>query len=102
MAFGVKRQELQQWKRRVQNGEVAFLTHYWIDERFPGCDTVTKAGCSDINKLIEWGKQYKLQEEWIHQDPSYPHFDLFGARQYSILASENQWDQIRRFSLDKK
>lgn len=57
MAFGITRGELNEWKRQVKNGQIAFLTHYWIDKRFPGCKTVTKVGCSDISVLIEWGKQ---------------------------------------------
>ncbi len=32
------------------------LTHYWQDERFPGCYTVTKVGCNDLEKLVTWGK----------------------------------------------
>ncbi|GGF10254.1 hypothetical protein GCM10010954_05970 [Halobacillus andaensis] len=99
MAFGVKREELLQWKRNVKEGRISFLTHYWLDDRFPGCDTVTKVGCSDIEKLSHWGKQYGLQKEWIHHDPYHPHFDLFGQRQYEILKQEKQWEQIQRFSL---
>ncbi|MBP2077759.1 hypothetical protein [Oceanobacillus polygoni] len=99
MAFGIKRSELIAWKEKVTNGEIDFLTHYWIDERFPGCNTVTKVGCSDLDKLIAWGECYGLQEEWIHQDDTYPHFDLFGERQSKILRKENQWEQIERFKL---
>ncbi|MFG6148806.1 hypothetical protein [Halobacillus sp. B23F22_1] len=99
MAFGVKREELLQWKRNVKEGRISFLTHYWLDDRFPGCDTVTKVGCSDIDKLSYWGKQYGLQKEWIHYDPLHPHFDLFGQRQLEILKQEKQWEQIQRFSL---
>ncbi|MBN8234556.1 hypothetical protein JF544_04810 [Halobacillus kuroshimensis] len=101
MAFGVKREELQAWKRQVQNGEVAFLTHFWIDDRFPGCDTVTKAGCSDLDVLKEWGSCYDLHPGWIHLDP-YPHFDLFGDKQYEILKAEGRWDHIERFALRRK
>ncbi|WP_101843985.1 hypothetical protein [Halobacillus sp. Marseille-P3879] len=99
MAFGIKREELQLWKRRVEEGEVVFLTHYWLDDRFPDCDTVTKVGCADIDKLAAWGEKYGLRKEWIHRDPRHPHFDLFGTRQFEILKSERQWEQIRRFSL---
>ncbi|MBR3121475.1 hypothetical protein [Oceanobacillus profundus] len=99
MAFGIKRSELLAWKDNVANGEVAFLTHYWIDERFPGCNTVTKVGCSDLGKLAAWGRAYGLREEWVHQDETYPHFDLFGERQLEILEKENQWEQIERFKL---
>mgnify|MGYP001163263558 CR=1 FL=1 len=102
MAFGIKRKELIEWKRNVTRGEIAFLTHYWEDERFPGCTSVTKVGCSDINKLIEWGKQYGLRKEWIHRDETYPHFDLFGEKQFEILQKENQQDHIERFNLHKK
>lgn len=57
MAFGLKRQDLLQWKREVRSGNIAFLTHYWQDPRFPGCNTVTKVGCSDVKKLISWGNK---------------------------------------------
>ena len=66
MAFGITRQELMNWKRQVKRGEIAFLTHYWQDERFPNATTVTKVGCNQITKLIEWGNQYGLKKEWIH------------------------------------
>ncbi|MRH42600.1 hypothetical protein GH741_07870 [Aquibacillus halophilus] len=99
MAFGIKKNELKTWKQQVENGEVVFLTHYWFDIRFPECNTVTKVGCSDIDKLIEWGKKYNLNPKWIHLDESYPHFDLLGDRQKYILAEEKQWDQIKRFNL---
>lgn len=101
MAFGVKREELETWKRRIQQGEVALLTHFWLDERFPGCDTVTKAGCSDLAVLKKWGRRYGLHPGWIHLDP-YPHFDLFGDKQYEILKEEGYWEHIERFSLGKK
>ncbi|WP_226579035.1 hypothetical protein [Halobacillus litoralis] len=102
MAFGVKREELKNWKSRVADGEIAILTHFWIDERFPGCDTVTKVGCSDLSKLKAWGEQYGLHPGWIHLDSHYPHFDLFGDRQYNILLKEGCRDHIERFRLDKK
>lgn len=51
MAFGIKRKELVEWKKKVSQGEIAFLTHYWIDDRFPGMTTVTKVGCADLEKL---------------------------------------------------
>lgn len=54
MAFGITRQELMAWKREVSRGEIAFLTHYWLDDRFPGITTVTKVGCSDLDKLRLW------------------------------------------------
>ncbi|MDC3416281.1 hypothetical protein [Aquibacillus salsiterrae] len=99
MAFGVKRSELKQWKAEVEEGQIAFLTHYWLDPRFPGCNTVTKVGCSNVSNLEKWGKRYGLQPEWIHQDPRFPHFDLFGKTQVEILQAEQIWDQLERFSL---
>ncbi|MCZ0704499.1 hypothetical protein J2T56_003115 [Natronobacillus azotifigens] len=99
MAFGVKREELIAWKKSVENGKISFLTHYWQDERFPGCNTVTKVGCSDIDKLAEWGKQYQLLPQWIHRDETYPHFDLFGEKQREILLAERKEEQLSRFSL---
>lgn len=99
MAFGIKRKELYHWKKAVRNGEIAFLTHYWMDDRFPGCYTVTKVGCSDVKKLKRWGKQHGLQPNWIDYDPEYPHFDLFGEHQKKILVSENQFKQLERFRL---
>ncbi|SER09627.1 hypothetical protein SAMN04487944_101215 [Gracilibacillus ureilyticus] len=98
MAFGIDRKTLTNWKKSVREGQISFLTHYWIDERFPGCKTVTKVGCSDINKLICWGKQHGLKAEWIHFDKEYPHFDLFGERQKEILLAENQMEQLKNFN----
>ena len=99
MAFGVKREELKQWKRDVKNGDIAFLTHFWLDDRFPDAKTVTKVGCSDRDKLISWGEQYGLKPEWMHKDPEYPHFDLLGERQRSILKAEGKTDHLKRFDL---
>ncbi len=100
MAFGISRKELQQWKRDIDNGKVAFLTHYWMDDRFPNCKTVTKAGCRDLNKLQEWGRKYGLKREWIHvREDGYSHFDLLGERQKEILIKENLFDHIKRFNL---
>lgn len=99
MAFGINRDELKKWKQNVKNGKIDFLTHYWLDDRFPGCTTVTKVGCSDLNKLAAWGREYGLDEKWIHQDEKYPHFDLFGDRQLKILKAEGKWDHIKRFSI---
>lgn len=93
MAFGIKRQELERWKQGVNAGTISFLTHYWIDERFPGCSTVTKVGCCDLDKLEAWGKQYGLRREWMDLRGEYPHFDLFGDRQREILEREGQLDQ---------
>jgi len=97
MAFGITRSELNEWKRQVKNGQIAFLTHYWIDKRFPGCKTVTKVGCSNIAVLIEWGKQHGLKEEWIDWKESYPHFDLFGHYEYEIMEKEGHLDRLKRF-----
>lgn len=99
MAFGINRKELQAWKETVRRGEIAFITHYWIDERFPGCDTVTKVGCSDVDKLIKWGNQHGLSKEWIDYKANYPHYDLFGDVQREILEKEAIWEQIHRFNL---
>lgn len=98
MAFGIKRKELTWWKEKVKNGEIAFLTHYWEDPRFPAATSVTKVGCNDIDRLIQWGKQYGLKKEWIHYT-TYPHFDLFEERQREILYKEKMFDHIRRFNL---
>ncbi|TFJ94755.1 hypothetical protein [Lentibacillus salicampi] len=99
MAFGINRNELKRWKAEVAHGRISFLTHYWIDDRFPGCDTVTKVGCNDLDKLTAWGKRHNLNPAWIDADKDYPHFDLFGEKQASILRKEKQWGQIERFDL---
>lgn len=99
MAFGLKRQELNNWKKQVTQGKISFLTHYWIDPRFPNCTTVTKVGCSDIEVLIAWGNEYNLDPKWIHHDLKYPHYDLFGELQKRILVNEGQWDQIKKFNI---
>ncbi|MFC4557236.1 hypothetical protein ACFO3D_03290 [Virgibacillus kekensis] len=99
MAFGIDKEELKAWKAEVKKGNVAILTHYWVDARFPGCYTVTKVGCSDLEKLKEWGKKYGLEPQWIHRDKNHPHFDLFGDRQKNILVEEGMWEQITRFNL---
>jgi hypothetical protein len=89
MAFGIKREELNEWKAKVARGEIAFITHYWLDDRFPGTKTVTKVGCSDLNKLATWGRQYGLEPQWIDKRKStMPHFDLFGERRDAILKKE--------------
>lgn len=99
MAFGINRQELKDWKDAVASGEIAFLTHYWLDDRFPNCKTVTKAGCADLEKLIAWGKQYGLKPEWIDMRDDYPHFDLFAKYEREILLAEGYTAQLRRFNL---
>jgi hypothetical protein len=95
MAFGIKRQEVRDWKQKIDDGEIAFLTHYWLDDRFPGCKTVTKVGCHDLEKLAEWGRKYGLKKEWIHnRRDGYSHFDLIGERQKEILHKERLQNHI--------
>ncbi|MFB6467762.1 hypothetical protein ACE38V_13310 [Cytobacillus sp. Hz8] len=89
MAFGIKREDIDMWKAQIDRGDIAFLTHYWLDERFPACKTVTKVGCKDIEKLKRWGKQYGLRPEWIdYRKDGYSHFDLLGEKQEEILKKE--------------
>ncbi|WP_210366858.1 hypothetical protein [Bacillus sp. REN3] len=89
MAFGINREELHEWKQRISRGEIAFLTHYWLDDRFPGCKTVTKVGCNDLTKLENWGRKHRLKPEWIdRRKPDFPHYDLFGKIQEEILNKE--------------
>ncbi|TFB23099.1 hypothetical protein E3U55_04600 [Filobacillus milosensis] len=97
MAFGLKKDELLAWKQKVRRGEIAFITHYWLDDRFPDMKTVTKVGCSNMEKLIKWGKSYGLKPNWIHRDEHYPHFDLIGSFQRDILKAEGKLDQLNRF-----
>lgn len=99
MAFGINRDELSQWKLAVRSGEMAFLTHYWLDDRFPGCKTVTKAGCVNVERLKEWGKMYGLKPEWIDYKPGFPHYDLFGKVELQVLLDEGLMEQINRFNL---
>jgi len=99
MAFGITRQELNEWKERVKQGEIAFLTHYWYDPRFPQYHTVTKVGCCNKKRLIEWGRDNGLKEEWIHDKNEYPHFDLLGERQIKILMKYGLEEYISRFKI---
>jgi hypothetical protein len=99
MAFGISRAEMNEWKKRVSRGEIAFLTHYWIDERFPGITTVTKVGCSDLKRLSEWCRRHGLDPQYIHKRADFPHFDLLGLKQKEILLQEQQWEQLERFRL---
>lgn len=99
MAFGINREELKRWKTTVKEGNIAFLTHYWLDDRFPMAKTVTKVGCSDVDKLAEWGSQYGLKREWIDLRNDYPHFDLFGEHEIRILKAEGYEEQLKRFKL---
>ena len=95
MAFGIKRDELNKWKWKIGQGEIAFLTHYWIDDRFPGARTVTKVGCSDLEKLAKWGEKYGLKREWIDlRKDGYSHFDLIGHKQKEILQKEGLFEHI--------
>ncbi|MBY9080010.1 hypothetical protein KIH86_21120 [Paenibacillus sp. HN-1] len=99
MAFGVKKEELNRWKQAVLSGEIAFLTHYWLDPRFPGITTVTKVGCSDLDRLAAWCRDNGLPPQYIHNRTPFPHFDLIGEKQPEILRREGQWEQLRRFRL---
>lgn len=101
MAFGIKREELNRWKKDVEDEKIAFLTHYWIDDRFPGCSTVTKVGCSNLEKLERWGRQYGLKPEWMDLRGNYPHFDLFGDHQIRILTAEGMVHQLNKFKKEK-
>ncbi|MFD0716993.1 hypothetical protein [Paenibacillus sp. GCM10027626] len=100
MAFGVTREELNEWKAAIIRGEIAFLTHYWRDdERFPGLRTVTKVGCSNLERLASWCRQHGLNPDYIHRRAAFPHFDLIGAKQLEVLRQEGLSDQIVRFKL---
>lgn len=99
MAFGLTRKELTDWKRRVAVGEIAFITHYWLEPRFPGIRTVTKVGCANLDRLTEWCETNGLNPAHIHRRAAYPHFDLIGSKQKEILVREGLWDQIGRFGL---
>lgn len=100
MAFGIDRSQLNDWKQQVSNGQIVFLTHYWIDNRFPNMRTVTKVGCADIEKLQNWCLEHQLNPRYIHIRERYPHFDLFGAEQLRILKQEKLQHHIDRFGLD--
>ncbi|WP_456271238.1 hypothetical protein [Bacillus sp. AK031] len=98
MAFGIDKKELAAWKKDIDEGKIAFLTHYWLDERFPGCKTVTKAGAKNVDDLAEWGEKYGLKREWIDdRRDDYPHFDLLGENQKRILEAENLISHLKRF-----
>ncbi|GAF66794.1 hypothetical protein BTS2_3698 [Bacillus sp. TS-2] len=101
MAFGITKKQLSEWKQNVNKGEISFLTHYWYDERFPGCKTVTKVGCINVEQLMEWGKQYELHPNWIDKRGHFPHFDLLGEKQYQVLQAENKLEQLERLNLKK-
>ena len=97
MAFGITRDELVEWKRSIKRGEIAILTHYWMDPRFPDATSVTKVGAGDIEKLAAWGARYGLKKVWIDPKESYPHYDLFGEWQERVLRLEGKHDQYEKF-----
>ncbi|MED4753765.1 hypothetical protein [Brevibacillus choshinensis] len=99
MAFGITREELNQWKQAVTRGEIAYLTHYWLDPRFPDAKTVTKVGCANHTILVEWCVANGLNPAYIHERPPFPHFDLIGSKQMEILKKEGLWEQLERFHL---
>ncbi|WP_141334127.1 hypothetical protein [Paenibacillus sp. tmac-D7] len=99
MAFGIKREELTAWKEAVTRGEIAYLTHYWLDPRFPGITSVTKVGCADLERLKAWCRGHGLNPAYIHNRPPYPHYDLIGPKQKEILRRERLWDHLERFKL---
>lgn len=99
MAFGVTRDELNNWKRQVAEGKIAFLTHYWHDPRFPEIRSVTKVGCSHRDTLVRWCALYGLNPNYIHMRSEYPHYDLMGPLQIRILQAEQLWDHLERFRL---
>ena len=103
MAFGITRKQLNEWKTKIDNGEIAFITHYWQDDRFPGAKTVTKVGCNDIEKLVNWGKKYGLKREWIHhRSDGYSHFDLIGEIEKIVLQKEGLTEQYESFIRKQK
>lgn len=97
MAFGVTREELERWKRRVSEGRIAFLTHYWLHPADPRITSITKVGCADLDKLRAWAISHGLPPQYIHRRERYPHYDVFGKRQADILRKEGQWEQLRKF-----
>lgn len=99
MAFGVSRQELQEWKKRVMRGEIALLTHYWYDERWPDNRTITKVGCNDLERLAEWCRSHGLDPKYIHRREKFPHFDLIGPKQRTILEQMGRGDLADKFRL---
>lgn len=99
VAFGITKEELQRWKEAVSSGEIAFLTHYWFDPRFPNSKTVTKVGCKNLERLTAWCVSHGLNPAYIHHRPPFPHYDLFGPKQKEILQKENLWEHLTRFGL---
>lgn len=101
MAFGIDKYELNNWKARAKSGEIAIITHYWLDERFPDCDSVTKVACGNYQKLVQWGRAYGLREKWIHERGKLSHFDLFGDHQKRVLLAEGLHGQWKKFIDDE-
>lgn len=99
MAFGITREELNRWKAAVSRGEIAYLTHYWLEPRFPGIRTVTKVGCADVDRLADWCRENGLNPAYIHHRRPFPHFDLIGPKQKEILLREGLDRQLHRFRL---
>jgi hypothetical protein len=99
MAFGINRHELAQWKAAVIREEIAFITHYWLDPRFPMFHTVTKVGCSNKDILSQWCLSHGLNPKYIHDRAPFPHFDLMGPKQKEILQKEGLDNQIKRFKI---
>jgi hypothetical protein len=99
MAFGITRDELNQWKEAVSRGEIAFLTHFWFDPRFPAYNTVTKVGCSDLARLADWCSINGLPPKYIHNRSPFPHFDLIGPKQKDILLLNGLSEQLERFNM---
>lgn len=98
MAFGIHRNQVKAWKAAIDRGEIAFLTHFWLDDRFPSAKSVTKVGCKDLEKLAAWGARYQLKKEWIHvRKDGYSHFDLLGRKQREILQKEGRLAEVKKF-----
>lgn len=100
IAFGISKAELDHWKEQVEAGEIAYITHYWYDKRFPNFKTVTKVGCSNLEKLKAWCITHKLDPKYIHIRKQYPHFDLLGPYQIEVLKRLGLEDHIDRFKLN--
>ncbi|QGQ96485.1 hypothetical protein EHS13_17130 [Paenibacillus psychroresistens] len=100
MAFGISRKELNQWKEAVEREEISFLTHFWLDKRFPQFHTVTKVGCSNLERLTLWCVTHGLNPKYIHNRQPFPHFDLMGPKQQEILHKEGMWEQLKRFRIE--
>jgi hypothetical protein len=99
MAFGINRKELNLWKDAVTRQEISFLTHFWLDMRFPQFNTVTKVGCSNMERLTLWCIAHDLDPYFIHNRSPFPHYDLIGPIQKHILEKEGLWEHIERFSI---